>query len=100
MIEGWLSALQSIETQVTTTGFSIAGLKKADEIEWYPGGGGANGSQKTLQDWGRMYVSRISVALGVPIYSDVFGKTGYLGDRYSAGGLGMPNAGRGLIPLG
>lgn len=68
-------------------------VKKVDEIEYF------GPSQFQLDTVGqarkraRELVGRLSILLGVPIYSDYFGEGGYLGDNFSAGG--MPGGGGG-----
>lgn len=87
LIRDSLTKLTTVETAILDAGTNTAGLKRVDEI-WFE-----NGSKRSLEvrKTGRQYVSRISIITGVPIYSDVFGSTGYLGDKFS--GLGSPNNG-------
>lgn len=76
-----LDALATIEAKILAMAIRIAGLKRVDEIEFF-----ANGANRLeLQSLGRQYISRISIVLGVPVYSDVFGRTGYLGDTFEPG---------------
>lgn len=90
-----LANLVNVENAILNSGIARAGLKRVDEIEFF-----ASRTLTELRRWGRMYAGRISITLGVPIYSDVFGDEGYLGDKYSAGGLGAPERGRNVIPVG
>lgn len=92
-----LSNIASLETKIASDGISSAGIKRVEDIEFF-----ASGKVSTeLKQWGRFYVNRISILLGVPIYSDIFGTGGYYGDRFSQGGLANPAGGRsGMIPLG
>jgi hypothetical protein len=94
LISAALTALESVEEQILTGSIGMSGVKRVDEIEFFAG----SRLQTETFKYGRMYVGRISITLGVPIYSDVFGTTGYLGDKYSAGGLGSRGGNR--IPLG
>jgi hypothetical protein len=93
MVRTALSGLATVESKILTISTNTAGLKRVDEIEFYQ-----NSQISEVRSVGRMYVTRISVLLGVPIYSDIFGTKGYLGDRYSAGGLA--NKSGNIIPLG
>lgn len=92
-----LASIALIEAKILSTGLDAAGIKAVDEIHFFE-----NKTWKELRNYGKMYVGRVSITLGVPIYSDVFGTGGYLGDKYSAGGLGTPDNGRGgnFSPLG
>lgn len=72
-----------------------AGVKKLDEIEFFQGQ-----NITDLRKIGRQLATRLSNMLGVPFYGDAFGEGGYIGDSYSAGGLGRANSGRNVIPLG
>lgn len=86
-----LTALTTIESLIIGSTAS-AGLKRVDEIAFESGG--AQLAEQRMQ--GRMYVARISTILGVPIYCDVFGRTGYLGDKFSGyerGGAGFYGVG-------
>lgn len=88
-----LTQLAAIDAKLTSFSLSAAGIRRVDEIEFFAG--------RTLSDVrriGRQYVGRISITLGVPIYSDVFGEGGYLGDKFSRGGLGTNK--KGMIRLG
>jgi len=89
-----LTALASIETSILSVALSQGGLKRVDEVEFYSG----TSATSSRQNLGRMYAGRLSVVLGVPIYSDVFGKGGYLGDSFFPG-FGQGSGG-GSIPLG
>lgn len=99
LIDGHLTTLAAIDTALTTgAGFTTAGIKKADEVEFF----GAMTTISALKNLGRTVAGRISTALGVPIYADYFGGSGYPGDAYSDV-LGAPGGGGdkgGAIPLG
>lgn len=95
LVATYLSQLDAIDAQLT--GGSIvgaAGIKKADEVEFYQGQ-----AIRDVTRVGRMVVTRLSDILGVPLYGDYFGEAGYPGDSYS-GSLGQSNRGNGMIPLG
>jgi hypothetical protein len=89
-----LTNIATVEAKILSRGVGTAGVKRVDEIEFFK-----SAVYKEMRDWGRMYVTRISIVTGVPVYSDVFSTQGYLGDQYSAGGLGSKYNGN-LIPLG
>jgi hypothetical protein len=92
------SALASIATVETAILESVgtAGVKRVDEIWFENGWVRASQVRKT----GRMYVARLSIISGVPIYSDVFGTAGYLGDSFSGGGGGQGYGRGGFYGLG
>lgn len=87
-----LASIVIVETALLSAGVTAAGLKRVDEI-WFE-----NGSKRAseIRKSGRMFVSRLSIIAGVPIYSDVFGTGGYLGDSFSSGG----SRGTGFYGLG
>lgn len=94
LIGASLTKLDTIEAALLEAGTDGAGVKRVDEI-WFD-----NGKQRTseIRKLGRQYVSRISIITGVPIYSDVFGGSGYLGDSFS--GLGGRGSNGGWYGLG
>lgn len=83
-----LTKIASIE-EIILDAINTAGIKRVDEI-WFE-----NGTKRLteLRKAGRQYVSRISIITGVPIYSDVFGSQGYLGDSFSGSGGGQGGGG-------
>lgn len=88
-VQSALASLALVEARILTVVLASAGLKKLDEMEWFA----SSGPRLELQALGKQYVSRISIVMGVPIYSNVFGRGGYLGDSFtpglgSAGGSG------------
>lgn len=87
LIADALAKLATIETTLLDAGTNGAGVKRVDEI-WFFGAFERTG---VIRNIGRQYVSRISITVGVPVYSDVFGKTGYLGDSFSPGGARYGN---------
>ncbi len=90
-----LAKLETVETAVLDAGINGAGIRRVDEI-WFE-----NGSKRSseVKKTGRQYVARISIITGVPIYSDVFGTQGYLGDSFSGSGGGQRSPG-GFFGLG
>lgn len=88
----------------TSAAMSAAGIKRVDEV-WFFSPAEANSSGgslafKNLKAAGRYYVTRISIITGVPIYSDVFGTAGYLGDTFSGLGGGGNRRNGGWYGLG
>lgn len=90
-----LASIAIIEAAILDS-IDLSGLKRVDEI-WFENGW-IRGSQ--IRKHGRMYVSRLSIITGVPIYSDVFGTRGYLGDSFSGSGGGAPSGGGNFFGLG
>lgn len=97
LVETALTNLAAIETQILNVTMGVAGIKRADDIEFFQGR-----AITDVRRLGRQYVGRISILTGVPIYSDIFGEGGYLGDGFSEGGqFGTGGGGgSGIIPLG
>lgn len=89
-----LASIATVEAAIIDS-VDLAGVKRVDEI-WFE-----NGWMRSSQvrKYGRMYVSRLSIIMGVPVYSDVFGTQGYLGDSFSGSGGGARNGG-GFFGLG
>jgi hypothetical protein len=79
----------------TSYAASAAGVKALEEIQ-FAGTGAAVTSQ--LKRLGRTLVGRLSSIIGVPVYADVFGESGWPGDSYSANGIA--GGGNGGFPLG
>lgn len=89
-----LAGLATVDGKLLTTAVSLSGIKKADETEFF----NTTSVRTELHSIGRQLINRISIILGVPIYSDYYGKTGYLGDSFSP--FGGRQGGGGIIPLG
>ncbi len=96
LVAAALTKLESIEEILVDAGTTGAGLKRVDEI-WFE-----TGTVRTseIRRSGRQFVSRISIITGVPIYSDVFGSQGYLGDSFSGGFGQRPTGSGGFYGLG
>ena len=77
----------SVLTSLTAVGTSLAaslskaGLKRAEDIEWYQSGGGSSVIDQQRAE-GRRYCGQLSILFGVPIMADMFGVAGYEGDRW------------------
>jgi hypothetical protein len=98
-----VTAEASLQTAVTSvaSGTATGGIKKVDEAEFYQTSTSSSTSidDKAIENARRncrMYASRLSIMLGVPIVGDVFGGLGYQGDRW----MGRGFQGGGEIPLG
>lgn len=89
-----LTKLDTVEVQLLDSA-NTAGIKRVDEIWFETGGSRLLGVRKS----GRTYAARLSIITGVPIYSDVFGSEGYLGDSFSGLG-GRSGGGGGFYGLG
>ncbi len=78
-----LAQLVDIDAAVGTSLTTTAGLKRADEVEWYPGSkGGGTAQVEALTARGRTMCSRLSDLFGVPLWGDAWGKQGYAGDFF------------------
>lgn len=78
--EGILAALADV-TAALVDSLSSAGLKRAEDIEWYQSAqGSAAIGQKRAE--GRRHCNQLSILLGVPIMADMFGEGGYEGDSW------------------
>ncbi len=92
-----LAQIAIIDGAVLTALTTTAGLKRADEVEWYPGSkGGGTAQIEALVGRGRMLCSRLSDLFGVPLWGDAWGKQGYAGDffmgrsaQYGGGIIGL-----------
>lgn len=94
LVRTHMASLVEVEKKIISQGIATAGLQRADDIWFYRGS-----TYIELRNWGRIYCGRISIILGVPIYSDIFSPTGYLGDSFSQFGLAS-GRGSNIIPLG
>lgn len=93
-----LLKIAAVQTQITTTGLTVAGIKKADEVEFFPGGNNSgSGVLGTLRATGRQLCSQLSILMGTPLYGDIFGESGYPGDQFMSP---REQYGGGIIPLG
>lgn len=91
-----LTSLVTVEAKVLGTSLSSAGIKRVDEVWFFD----PLASLSVTRNIGKQYVTRISIITGVPIYSNVFGSAGYLGDSFSGSGGGRPGSGGGFYGLG
>lgn len=76
-----------------------AGLKKADEVEWYPGmKSGASAPMAGVMERGRMLCAQLSITFGVPINADIFDTQGFPGDDFM--GPSVQGSNGGIFSLG
>jgi len=94
-----LASLATVEADLLTA-MKTSGLKRADEVEWYAGStaNAGNAAIEGHKQRGRMFCSRLSQALGVPIVHDAFGTQGYSGDWFF--GPAHQNSNGGILPMG
>lgn len=91
LIRTQLTSLALVELQITTaTAAAASGVKRVDEITFKDDINGLNSGLISAEAAGKLYASRISIILGVPINAGYFGKSGYPGDSFfgSNGGSG------------
>lgn len=80
LVEADLTALDAVDTKLSSVASSQGGLKRIDDIEFYEGQ-----AVSQIQSDGRRLVGRLSITFGVPVQGDVFGSGGYTGDEWSRG---------------
>lgn len=89
LIQTILANIQTVQTSVLTS-LSGAGLKRAEDIEWYEGNGPSGSAyidgQRSI---GRQFCNQLSIILGVPLQADIFGEAGYTGDAWMGAGFQM-----------
>lgn len=84
-----LSSFETVEAQILEF-LPTIGIKRVDDITFQDG---PMVTINGLRRQGRMFVARVSILLGVPIASDVFGGSGYLGDAFLSPSSGTRNGG-------
>lgn len=97
-VEDLITKIDAVDLSLTNA-LALAGLKRAEEVEWYQAmsGKGISAPMAAAIAQGKMLIGRLSTTFGVPIYSDYFGIGGYPGDAYM--GTGNQRSG-GMTPLG
>lgn len=75
LIQGLLTSIDNVFTKLESVGLLGAGVKSLDkgDVELYQD----NQQIQGMKDIGRMYVNRLSDAMGVIIANDIFGTRGY-----------------------
>ena len=83
-----LALIASYDTALgpSASAMQTAGLKRAEDVEWFPPGSSTSISSPilNLKAGGRNAVARISSILGVEIWSDYYGTRGHQGDGYTS----------------
>ncbi len=96
-----ITAIEAADTKVNNV-LAQAGVKRVDEVEFFQSSKGSNAAVDDARRNGRMHVGRLSIILGVPKQGDIFGETGYEGDKWARSGFqyggNSPNGG--MVPLG
>lgn len=87
-VQAIIDSLTSANTSLSKA-LATAGLKRAEEIEWY-GNQGQN-VVSILKSQGKMYCVQLSVIFGVPLANNVFGTSGYGNDNWSRKSQQMSN---------
>lgn len=79
-VQNILSSISQVETYLLDA-LDTAGLKRAEEIEWYPDAGGSS-VVVSLNQQANKFCAQLSIIFGVPIQSRIFGVQGYTGDQW------------------
>lgn len=95
-VEAVLANLATADAKVNSV-LSFAGIKKADEVEFFPSSSGTT-SKDDARSNGRMWANRLSIIFGIPLVNDVFSERGYSGDGWGDAAFQMGTGGE--IPLG
>jgi hypothetical protein len=81
-VEAIMVQIVAASTEVTNA-MTTAGLKRAEDLEWYQAGSGGS-ELETKRSIGRMHIGRLSRMLGVELRGDYFGPDGYAGDGWAS----------------
>lgn len=95
IVDAILVSLAGVSTSLAAS-LSSAGLKRAEDIEWYAAGSGGSAVITQKRDEGKRFCAQLSIIFGVPIMADMFGTGGYLGDKW----MGVAHQYGGPIQLG
>jgi hypothetical protein len=89
-VQAILASMALIETNLVDA-LSTAGLKRAEEIEWYQDSSGSS-VVKSLNGQANKFCNQLSIIFGVPIANRIFGGQGYSGDAWKSfnGNSGFP----------
>ena len=91
-----LAALVLAETKIATL-LGSAGIKKVDEVEFFQAQSGGSAAVRDACSNARMWASRLSILMGVPLMGDAFGTRGYQGDSMFGSAV---QASANIVPLG
>lgn len=81
-VQAILASILVVETNLVDA-LSTAGLKRAEEIEWYQDSSGS-AVVKSLNGQANKFCNQLSIIFGVPIANKIFGGQGYSGDGWKA----------------
>ena len=95
IVDALLVSIGAVSVELADS-ISFAGLKRAEDVEWYPNGKGGSAVIDQKRAAGRQLCAQLSIIFGVPIIADMFGEFGYTGDRW----MGVQFQIGGTIPLG
>jgi len=90
-----LASIAGVETGLTSA-LENAGLKRAEDIEWYQSSASGSSEVDTKRAEGRRFCARLSQLFGVPLLNDAFGTAGYEDDGF----MGVGHQYGGPIPMG
>lgn len=93
-VEAILANLDAVSTSLVES-VDFAGLKRAEDIEWFQSGSGSSVITQKRSE-GRRYCGQLSIIFGVPIAADIFSAGGYQGDGWK----GVSHQYGGTIKLG
>jgi len=94
IVDDLLTQLATVSTSLSDS-LSSAGLKRAEDIEWYQDDSGSAAIGQKRSE-GKRLCGQLSIIFGVPIMADMFGTGGYQGDIW----MGTRFQYGGPIPLG
>lgn len=97
LVEDLITRIEAADAAITSA-LDYAGLKRAEDVEWYQAATKFSAPQDAARALGKMLVGRLSGMMGVPPWRDYFGTEGYPGDAFMSTGNQM--TGGGMIPLG
>jgi hypothetical protein len=82
-VESIMASIVAVDTSLVAS-LGTAGLKRAEDIEWYQAGSSSTVGPEISSKWseGRRHISRLSILFGVPIWGDYYGGRGYPGDAF------------------
>jgi hypothetical protein len=80
IVDSLLTQLTTISTSIQSS-LSSAGLKRAEDIEWYEGQSGSAALDQKRSE-GRNVCAQLSIIFGVPIMADMFGTIGNATDAW------------------
>lgn len=75
-----LAAIDAVSSALAAS-LSSAGLKRAEDIEWYESASGSAAIDQKRSE-GRRHCSQLSILFGVPRIADMFAEFGYTGDAW------------------